>query len=126
MKNLFISLLLVSFTQAAMAEKKMVCDVMIAADGADKVFQTYELIRSEDPHGALTEAKLDQFGGVTILLGVLPDDTAVMSVYHEKTEVGSSSKAKISGMQIAHHQIILPSPGVGTNSIEIDCQHAAE
>lgn len=122
MKSLILSFFFVSFAQAALAGGKMVCDVEIAVDGEEKVVQTYELPKSKDPHGAIDVVKLSQFGGITLLLGVQPDDTAVISIYSDKLEIGSSSKGNVSGYQAVQHQLILPSPGVGVNSIIVFCQ----
>ena len=122
MKSLILSFLFVSFAQAAFADGKMVCDVEIAVDGEEKVIQTYELPKSKNPHGAVDVIKLTQFGGITLLLAVQPDDVAVISIYSDKLQIGSSSKGKVSDFQMAQHQLILPSPGVGVNSIIVLCQ----
>lgn len=124
MRVLFV-LLSVFMGSAAMATElqTMRCEVRIIVDSAAAIVQYYDLLKTDEPHGSLTTFKLTEFDGITGLLALLPGDQAVMSLYSDKLEVGSSSYGAVADGKIAHHQLILPSPGLGMNVIQIDCQY---
>lgn len=122
MKILLMSALFVVSTSSAFASETLSCEVRTTVDSADAIVQNVELKKVDDPHGSLTVFKLEQFGGITGLIGLMNNDIVVISLA-DTAGYASSSHSNVAQGAIAHHQLILPSPGVGVNAIVVDCQY---
>jgi hypothetical protein len=122
MKSLFVAALLVLSTQGAFASQTVSCEVSVTVDSAEPTVQKIELVKSDSPHGAISVFNLTEFGGITGLVSLQRNDYMVISLADTKG-YASSSHGTIAGGMIAHHQLILPSPGTGMNVIVVDCQY---
>ncbi|MBC7420318.1 MAG: hypothetical protein H7328_06270 [Bdellovibrio sp.] len=124
MKNILVSLLVISASATVFAAQTMKCDVQMFVGNEVKVIQTISVEKSSDPHGSVAIFKLTEFGGVSGMVALMSGDTAVINLYSEQLSIGSSSFGVIANGQAAHHQLILPNvPGTGINGLVVDCAY---
>lgn len=133
MKNILISLIAVCFSSSAFSQERairtpvqkvMQCQVQMIVGNQAEILKVVEVQKTEDPHGAVSTFKLAEFGGITGLIGLMIGDNAVISLFSDSLQVGSSSFGVVANGQIAHHQLLLPNePGKGLNSIVVDCAY---
>jgi hypothetical protein len=125
MNKIIAILLSLGFSLSAFSSG-LKCDLQQSLDGKDFVTKL-EVQKSDDPHGGLQFFTADQFEGVTGFVSLLQNNGnyyAIINIYSEKLDVGSSSHAQMtSENQYVHHQLIMPSTGRFINAVIVDCYY---
>ncbi len=88
---------------------------------------SFQVEATDNPHGSLFMFKADQFEGVSGFVARLTREDrefVVMNIQSDTSQVASSSHHEViaGAKQYFHHQLLLPSRGLGINGVIIDCQ----
>ncbi len=133
MKNILISLVSLTFSISAFGQIKpirapvpqvMQCQVQMFVGVNATILKVIEVLKTKEAHGSMSSFKLQEFGGITGLIALMAGDTAVISLFSDTLQVGSSSFGVVANGEIAHHQLLLPNEaGKGLNSLVVDCAY---
>lgn len=116
----------VLMSMGASASELLNCDLQQHNEG--KVTgNSFQVEATDNPHGSLFMFKADQFEGVSGFVARLTRDNrefVVMNIQSDSSQVASSSQHEViaGANQYFHHQLLLPSRGLGINGVIIDCQ----
>lgn len=121
MKNLMLFLatsLLVSWASAAEVQ----CKLTEYAEGQTSV-QNLTLLPTEEAHGSVQFFTLSQISEVSGFVA-FSKGFIVINLVHEPSGIVTSSQNDMSGMGVAHAQIILPDPSLTPRAVEVHCKMA--
>lgn len=88
---------------------------------------SFQVEATDNPHGSIFMFKADQFEGVSGFVARMmraDREFVVMNIQSDSPQVASSSQHEViaGANQYFHHQLLLPSRGLGINGVVIDCQ----
>ena len=120
MKGIFSILCFGLFATSQASAQELNCAVQEQVDG-ETFYQVLQVPVTSDPHGSLQIFNLNKISHVTGFVAVLKG-RAVINIYDQKSQIGSSSHAEVSADKVAHHQLMLPSDNSLAKAVIVDCK----
>lgn len=122
-----LTLTLVTFlTVGASASELLNCEMQQHNEG-NVTSLSFQVEATDSPHGSIFMFKADQFQGVSGFVARMmraDREFVVMNIQSDSPQVASSSQHEViaGANQYFHHQLLLPSRGLGINGVVLDCQ----